>query len=81
LSLSDSYWIKPINQKLSWSTVNFFENDFTDDVGEYLMTESMGAVDLRSPSVNAEGAVPKKWIIVDGNRKLVKTGARNMFLQ
>ena len=82
LSLSDSYWIRPCDSDLEWGSVNFFENDFSDDVGEYLMTESTGGVDLNSPSINTEGMVPKKWIVdSSGFRRLVKGPGRFTFWQ
>ena len=37
LSLSDQYWIKPIDTQLSWEKVNFFNNTFSDDLGELLL--------------------------------------------
>ena len=36
LSLSDQYWVKPINSDLEWELVNFFDNDFSEDVGDIL---------------------------------------------
>ena len=33
LSLSDQYWICPVDRQVSWHEVNFFENSFTEDVG------------------------------------------------
>ena len=36
LSLSDHYWIKPADSGLTWHNVNFFENPFSEDVGDSL---------------------------------------------
>ena len=36
LSLSDQYWANPESSGLSWHDLNFFENDFSDDVGKAL---------------------------------------------
>ena len=33
LSLSDTYWVRPESSDLAWENVNFFDNDFSDDVG------------------------------------------------
>lgn len=33
LSLSDTYWVRPESSGLVWENVNFFDNDFSDDVG------------------------------------------------
>ena len=36
LSLSDQYWICPENSGLTWEQINFFENPFSDDMGDVL---------------------------------------------
>lgn len=36
LSLSDQYWICPEGSGLTWDKINFFENDFLDDIGDVL---------------------------------------------
>ena len=36
LSLSDQYWIRPEDSGLRWEEINFFENDFSDDIGDVL---------------------------------------------
>ncbi len=36
LSLSDQYWIRPKNSELIWDAVNFFDNAFSDDMGDVL---------------------------------------------
>ena len=36
LSLSDQYWLNPAEQPLEWSKVNFYNNDFSEDVGNIL---------------------------------------------
>ena len=37
LSLSDQYWICPENSNLTWEQINFFENPFSDDMGDVLL--------------------------------------------
>ena len=32
LSLSDHYWIKPSGSGMKWENVNFFDNEFSDDI-------------------------------------------------
>ena len=36
LSLSDQYWFKPNDVNLQWKDINFFDNDFSVDVGNAL---------------------------------------------
>ena len=42
LSLSDQYWICPEGSDLTWNSINFFENDFSDDIGDVLLGRKKG---------------------------------------
>jgi len=77
LSLSDQYWIKPENRKLSWSEINFFENTFSKDVGNILFGMHIGeeTVDLLSPDITTDGLLRKRWKIIDGTRCIIKGGS------
>ena len=74
LSLSDCYWIRPASGELTWEDVNFFDNDFSDELGMLtLETPSAGAhANLMSPNSTAGGNLQKKWVITDGQRQLIK---------
>ncbi len=77
LSLSDQYWIKPIESGLGWHDVNFFENPFSEDVGEILFGGNVDGRDLSlmSPDNTSDGWLRKKWIVRDGKRYLIKGGS------
>jgi hypothetical protein len=77
LSLSDQYWVKPKTKDVVWQDINFFENSFSDDVGNALFGRATeGAnLDLMSPDNTSDGWLKKKWIIADGKRMLVKGGS------
>ncbi|MDR0875443.1 MAG: excisionase [Clostridiales Family XIII bacterium] len=76
LSLSDQYWVRPKAKDLAWSDVNFFENKFSEDVGNALFGKAAGDdLDLMSPDNTSDGWLKKKWIIADGRRMLVKGGS------
>lgn len=77
LSLTDHYWIKPLDMELGWADINLFTNDFRDPVGDMQFGLELDAVqDLSdnafSPSSSTQGDLTKKWIIADGKRCLVK---------
>ncbi|MCL1983788.1 MAG: HipA domain-containing protein [Methanomassiliicoccaceae archaeon] len=80
LSLSDHYWICPQNAGLRWSEVNFFHNEFSEDVGNMLFgkmnAEEMDAVSLLSPDNTSDGVLKKKWKIINGKRCLIKGGSK-----
>ena len=74
LSLSDQYWISPTDKPLDWHKVNFFENTFSEDIGNILFGKgrSSGSASLISPDNTANGNLKKKWKIIDGKRVLLK---------
>lgn len=82
LSLSDQYWIKPENSELTWDAVNFFDNPFSDDMGDVLFGQPpKGAdFDFSSPDNTSDGCLKKRWKIIDGKRALIKGGS-NPFRQ
>lgn len=82
LSLSDQYWICPENSNLTWDNINFFENDFSDDIGDVLFgtKKKKDGLNLSSPDNTSDGNLKKRWKIINGKRCLVKGGS-NPFRQ
>lgn len=82
LSLSDQYWIKPADSRVTWRQVNFFENPFSEDIGDVLFGERIrkNNMDFQSPDNTSDGCLKKRWKIVDGKRILIKGGS-NPFQQ
>ena len=77
LSLSDHYWIKPAGSELTWHNVNFFENPFSEDVGDALfgIPPKKEGFDFRSPDNTTDGFLKKRWKILDGKCCLIKAGS------
>jgi len=77
LSLSDQYWICPEEENLTWDAVNFFENAFSDDIGDVLFgaDKKANAFDFSSPDNTSDGNLKKRWKIIAGKRCLVKGGS------
>lgn len=94
-SLSDGYWFREDGSDATWSDVNYFERDFSPELGLALAgpsDSSEGAVrKLRSegllrhgsPDAALDGNLPKRWVIgPDGTRSLVKSGKpQNLFME
>lgn len=82
LSLSDQYWICPEGTELTWDQINFFENAFSDDIGDVLfgVNKKANAIDFSSPDNTSDGNLKKRWKIINGKRCLVKGGS-NPFRQ
>lgn len=81
LSLTDHYWMQPIGEELYWKDLNFFENEFSDELGS-LLTDSnkvnIGAnISKFSPSSSVIGEMKKKWVIQDGTRFLMKVNVND----
>ncbi|RAU96868.1 HipA domain-containing protein [Paenibacillus sp. YN15] len=77
LSLSDQYWICPSGSDVNWSKVNFFDNPFSDDVGNVLFGKGSSSerISLMSPDNTSDGWLKKKWAILEGKRCLIKGGS------
>lgn len=82
LSLSDQYWICPEGAKLTWDDINFFNHDFSEDIGDILFGEGKKAdgLNLSSPDNTSDGNLKKRWKIINGKRCLIKGGS-NPFRQ
>lgn len=81
LSLSDHYWIKEEHDERKWEDVNFYENHFSEDIGDiFCMGRYVEDIDFRSPDSTSGGWLKKKWEIVDGETYLLK-GCSSPFYQ
>jgi len=83
LSLSDHYWLCPKGSGLEWDAINFFENDFSKDIGEMLFggnPANPSTIDMISPDNTSDGWLMKKWVIKNGKRVLMKGGS-GVFMQ
>lgn len=82
LSLSDQYWICPKDVEITWDKINFFDNQFSDDIGDVLFgtNKKNNAFDFSSPDNTSDGNLKKRWKVIDGKRCLVKGGS-NPFRQ
>jgi len=77
LSLSDQYWVRPAHKSIEWEDVNFFNNSFSEDVGNALFGRAPedGNFDLMSPDNTSDGWLKKKWVAANGKRLLLKGGS------
>ena len=62
LSLSDRYWINDPENPQKWEAINFFDNDFTDDLGFLTLGQNSSSdnPNLMSPNSTVGGALSKK---------------------
>ena len=78
LSLSDQYWVKGVNEEISWESINFFDNEFSEDIGKILFNGGKTALNLNlnTPDMTSNGNYVKRWKIIDGERYLLKAGSK-----
>lgn len=83
LSLSDQYWIRPDETGLTWEKINFFDNSFSEDIGDILFeTKPKSSIlDFNSPDSTSDGNLKKRWKIINGKRYLIKGGSDPFFQQ
>lgn len=75
LSLSDQYWINPLEQSLEWKNINFFTNNFEYKAfltASILESNTKEKISFMTPNNSTDGMLQKAWIIENGKRKLVK---------
>lgn len=76
LSLSDQYWIKSKNDSVEWKDINFFQNDFSQDMGLFMFGKSDSSFSLKTPNNTSDGWLKKAWIIDNDERMLVKGSSK-----
>lgn len=78
LSLSDQYWIKPPGSGIEWKEVNFFTNNFPEEIGELFFYQKgihkSSKLHYSSPDLTANGFLDKRWVIENKGRYLYKKG-------
>lgn len=81
LSLTDHYWMQPIGEEKYWKDLNFFENEFSDELGSLLTDSDKVDVDANfskfSPASSVNGEMKKKWVIENKIRYLMKVNAND----
>ena len=75
LSLSDSYWVRPVGSELEWANVNYHRNGFSPDFGNLILFGDDGNGDLLdSPDPALNGNLRKTWMSEGDLRLLMKGG-------
>lgn len=85
LSLSDQYWLKPIDSDIRHEDINFFVHDFNsaDFVNATFSNnyDYSTKISLISPNNTTDGRLKKTWVIENGKRYLLKGGYRSEVMQ
>ncbi len=78
LSLTDYYWISPLDSGMTWTDVNLFDNDFHGNImlGEAEDKNEEG-IPHYTPNGSLQGTLEKSWTILNGERGLLKGNRDN----
>lgn len=78
LSLTDQYWIKPHDSFTNYEDINYFTNEFSSDIGDILIKPFIHKeyINYNSPDSTSNGNLKKRWKIIDGKVKLLKSGTK-----
>lgn len=78
LSLSDQYWVKPVDKEIIWEDINFFDNAFSEVIGKLLFNgeKSLEEFTLNTPDMTCNGNYEKRWKIINKDRYLLKAGSK-----
>ena len=77
LSLTDYYWISPVDSGITWKDVNLFDNEFHGDIliGN---EETDGEMPHYTPNGSLQGTLEKSWTILNGERGMLKGNRDNL---
>lgn len=73
LSLSDHYWIKPIDDNISWNNINFFTNTF-NNTPVFMTEQKQIDINLMTPNSSVNGSLRQMWIKENNEMILLKAG-------
>jgi hypothetical protein len=76
LSLTDHYWVCPAHLGLEWDAVNFYDHDFSPDIGDAFFNRGKKeGHNLMAPDNSSDGRLLKRWAVMGGERVLIKAGS------
>lgn len=78
LSLTDYYWISPLDSGMTWKDVNLFENDFHGNIMFREAEDENDDMPHYTPNGSLQGTLEKSWTILNGERGLLKGNRDNL---
>jgi hypothetical protein len=76
LSLTDHYWVCPAGMGMDWNEVNFYDHEFSPDIGDAFFNRGKKeGYNLMTPDNSSDGRLLKRWAVLEGDRVLVKGGS------
>ena len=79
LSLTDQYWMNPVEQTLEWKNINFFDHAFNSDSYIEAIFENkivdQNDIDFYSPNNTSDGMLKKAWIVGEDKKRYLLKGS------
>lgn len=79
LSLSDQYWMNPIDGQMDWKDINFFDHNFNSHIFIEATFDSklkkMKEYDFYSPNNTSDGMLKKAWVVGEDQCRYLLKGA------
>ena len=73
VSITDTYWMKPINCDLTWEQVNYHDNLFSNEVSKAVISHTDNLMfDGLHPDFTTDGMLEKTWILMEDKPYLLK---------
>lgn len=72
LSLTDYYWIRPLDSELTWKMVSLYQNEFRGNLEIANKKVSDSKTMTYTPDSTLQGELEKSWMLLDHERYLVK---------
>lgn len=74
MSLADGYWLKKEKERISWEKLNYYDNKFSYDMGNFIFHKNMDKEKLsyNSPDLTIHGKQRKIWRRKNGKLFLLK---------
>lgn len=80
LSLNDDYWFANGNCCLKWEEINFYQNEYSREFGDFLFNpkQDRNTINFMSPDFTTIGDDMKRWQqLEDNSSMLIKTNPKN----
>ena len=77
VSLNDTYWVKKVDEDISWGDISPYTNEFNDVVAQYAFSGNLSRGDFSGtiPELSTDGTYAKCWVREDNEIYLCKAGS------
>ena len=74
ISLTDTYWVKPVERDIKWEDINYHKNPFSETFAKAIYGNNDIEIDVNTPDLTTDGALKKAWVNLEDRKVLLKEG-------